>query len=123
MIRFIYISGFSVLMLLACAGVHAQNVTFVASANTGKMGVKDQVNVTYTISFTNAGTNIKSVNNLDLRDFTLIGGPYNSTSESINMTGNSMVQTESTTLTYRASAKTHGQPDYPCTYRQRRRRP
>jgi hypothetical protein len=77
----------------------AQNVTFTAQAGATKMGVKDQVQFTYTIQ--NAqGLRTLGPSGDNFNDFDVVGGPYQSQSTNVAVTNGHMVQSQSISLTY-----------------------
>lgn len=85
-----------VLLLACCPHAFAQNISFVAKTSTNKVGVKDQLQVNYTI--TNA--KLKSISRPNFSDFDLLGGPYQSSSSQFIMSGNTTEQTSSVTVSY-----------------------
>jgi len=93
-------TGVACLLLTACNYLgFAQNVVFTAQVNASKIGLKDQLQLTYTIqnaqnlnAFGPAGDNFK--------DFDVIGGPYQSQSSQMYVSGGHMVQTASFSFTY-----------------------
>jgi len=88
-----------VLLLLAgsCCFAYGQNVVFTATASAGKIGVKDQVQVQYTIR---DAQNLQSVTNPSDADFIIVGGPYQSQSSSTQISGGRYVTSSSVSLTY-----------------------
>lgn len=89
-------------MACSCYCSLAQNGVFSLGANTNKMGVKDQVQVTFTIK------DIPNVNNfypvgLDA-DFNILGGPYQS--NNISIINNQ--QSSSTSISYILQPKHEG---------------
>lgn len=93
--------SFSILLLLLLAGGNAlaQNLVFSQSASATKIGLKDQVQVILTIQ---NGNNLQSISPAPqvTKDFHLVGGPFESRSTNVSVTGNRMVQSTSITLTY-----------------------
>ncbi len=95
--RFIGIAG---LFLTACNQLgFAQNVNFTAQASAAKMGLQDQIQLTYTIqnaqdlkALAPAGDNFK--------DFDIVGGPFQSQSTQVYVSNGHMVQSQSISLTY-----------------------
>jgi BatD DUF11 like domain len=85
----------SVLLLIAgtCCHVWAQNVVFSAEASANKMGIKDQVQVQYTIR---DARNMQTVTNPASPDFNVLDGPFTSRS----FYSNGQTQSETVTLTY-----------------------
>src|ERR1043165_2647947 len=89
----------SVLVLLAACSSRgaAQNVVFSAAANTSKLGVNDQLQVTYTLQ------DIESVQSLTPghnRDFKVLAGPFQSQSTNMQIVGNRMIQNSSISFTF-----------------------
>lgn len=91
---------YCVVMLLAavtgCAA-YGQNVVFTAAAGSNRIGIKDQVQVQYTIR---DAQNLQSVTNPSDADFVIVGGPYQSQSSSTEISGNRVVSSQSVSLTY-----------------------
>ena len=87
---------YSIVFLLAI-GVScrawSQNISFVASPSANKIGVKDQVQVTFTIS--NA-PDLRDFTPPNFKDFAVLGGPYQQTS----MTITNGARSSSISLTY-----------------------
>lgn len=91
---------YSLVLLLLTSAFHfanAQNVVFTAVAGANKIGVKDQVEVQYTIR---DAQNLQSVTNPSDADFIIVGGPYQSQSSNTSITGNKVVTSQSLSLTY-----------------------
>ncbi len=94
------------LILGVCCHAWAQNVAFIASPSANKIGVRDQVQVTFTI---------QNVDNLaDLRptgfgDFNRLAGPFQS--QSVSFTNGA--RSSSITLTYVLQAKHEGKLTIP----------
>lgn len=85
------------LLLAACsAGVSAQDVVFSANANAGKIGVADQLTVTYTIQDVDGLQSITP----SFKDFKVLGGPFQSQSTNMQIVGNRMMQSSSVSLTF-----------------------
>lgn len=87
-------------MLLLIGGscmVYAQNVVFTAVAGAGKIGIKDQVQVQYTIR---DAQDLRTVSNPSDADFVIVGGPYQSQSSNTSISGNRVVTSQSVSLTY-----------------------
>ena len=87
---------YSIIFLLA-VGVSchslAQNVTFVAAPSASRMGIKDQIQLTFTISNAN---NVNYFNPTSFGDFVLVQGPFQQNS----YTFSNGVQSTSESLTY-----------------------
>ncbi len=90
---------FIVLLLLAGTSPigYAQNVVFTAAAGANKIGIKDQVQVQYTIR---DGQNLQTISNPSDADFVIVGGPYQSQSSSTQFSGGRAVSSSSISLTY-----------------------
>ena len=91
---------YSMMLLLltgACCHVGAQNVVFSAVSGASKIGVKDRVQVQYTIT---DAQNLQTVSSPAGEDFTVVGGPYQQQSSNTTITGNHVVQSQSLTITY-----------------------
>jgi hypothetical protein len=90
--------GLACAVLGACSSnTSAQTAAFTANASADKMGVQDQVQVTYTIQNV---PNLQYVDRVSSPDFDVTGGPFTSQSTSVQMMGNRTVQTVSVSLTY-----------------------
>lgn len=76
---------------------NAQNVVFTAEASATRIGVKDQVQVQFTIR---DAENLQTITNPSDKDFVIVGGPYQSQSSNTQITGNRMVTSQSVSLTY-----------------------
>jgi BatD DUF11 like domain len=90
----------SIVILLVsgcCCHAWAQNVVFTAEANTNKIGLKDQLQVQYTVR---DAQNLQSISPPSQQDFVIVAGPYQSSSSNTSITGNKMVQSQSISLTY-----------------------
>lgn len=91
---------YSLVLLLLTSAFHfasAQNVVFTAVAGANKIGIKDQVQVQYTIR---DAQDLQSVTNPSDADFIIVGGPYQSQSSNTSITGNKVVTSQSLSLTY-----------------------
>lgn len=89
-------------LLLVSIQVAGQNVQFVATASETKIGLNDQIEVTYTLS--DAGK-LETLGPVNLnKDFIIVGGPYmgqmNSTSTTMGGTGRNTVQSSLITQTW-----------------------
>lgn len=99
---------YSVLFLVItgiCCNISAQNVVFTATAGADKIGMKDQVQVQYTVT---DAQNLQSITNPSTADFAIVAGPYQQQSTQVNVVGNKMVQSSSVSLTYVLQAKHEG---------------
>ncbi len=95
------------LILIAgiCCHTVAQNVVFTADAQANKIGVKNQVQVQYTIR---DAQNLQTVSRPSETDFTIVAGPYQQQSSSTQINGNTVVQSQSISLTYVLQPKREG---------------
>ena len=93
------------LVLGACSNGFAQNVVFTAVAGANKIGIKDQIQVQYTVR---DAENLQSISNPSSPDFAIVGGPYQSQSSSTNIVGNKVTQSQSVSLTYVLQPKHEG---------------
>jgi hypothetical protein len=86
------------LFLLSGCSAWAQNVVFSASASAGKIGMQDQLQVTYTIQ---DATNLQSLTPQGLnKDFEIVAGPFQSQSSQVSYANGRTTQTVNVTLTY-----------------------
>lgn len=97
-IIFLFITGLSGL-------ASAQNVVFTAVAGANKIGVRDQVQVQYTIT---DAQNLQTVSRPASEDFAVVGGPYQQQSSQTTINNNKWVQTNSLILTYVLQPKHEG---------------
>lgn len=98
------------LLLAACSGVaSAQNVVFSANANANKIGLSDQLTVTYTVQDVE---NLQSITP-SFKEFKVLGGPFQSQSSNTQVIGNRMVQSSSVSLTFILQAKHTGKLKIP----------
>ena len=93
------------LVIGACCHGFAQNVVFTAVAGANKIGVKDQVQVQYTVR---DAQNLQSISNPASPDFAIVGGPYQSQSSNTSIVGNKVTQSQSISLTYVIQPKHEG---------------
>ncbi|RYE22345.1 MAG: protein BatD [Sphingobacteriales bacterium] len=91
-------------LLMACMllpmgySAWAQNVVFSASASAGKIGVQDQLQVTYTIQ---DAVNLQTLTPQGLnKDFEVVAGPFQSKSSQISYTNGRTTQMVNVSLTY-----------------------
>ncbi len=80
-----------------CCHAWAQNVVFTAVAGANKIGLRNQVQVQYTIRDAH---DLQSISHPNTTDFAIVAGPYQQQSTSVNMSGNQMTQSQSISLTY-----------------------
>lgn len=90
---------FSVLAFLlgGSKAVNAQGVSFSATANATKVGVEDQFQITFTLQDAQQVGTIKTPS---FKDFKVLGGPYQSSSSNMMISGNKMVQSQSVSVSY-----------------------
>ncbi len=84
-------------LLLQSICAAGQNVVFTANAGAPKMGLNDQIEVSYTIR---DAENLQGVGPGSFKDFKIVGGPFQAQSSSVSISGNRAVQTMSVSLTY-----------------------
>lgn len=84
------------LIAASCGIAVAQNVVFSANANASKLGVADQLTVTYSIQDVDGLQSLTPV----FKDFKVLGGPFQSQSSSTQIIGNRMMQSTSISLTF-----------------------
>ncbi|PZF71388.1 BatD family protein [Taibaiella soli] len=94
-----------VLLLLAHLSSYAQEFVFSANVSAQKMGVQDQIQVTYTV--TNMQKQAQFIAPA-FNDFIVLGGPSQMQSNNTTVVGNKMVQTTSVSLTYLVQPKHTG---------------
>lgn len=95
-----------VLLLLAgSCTAYGQNVVFTAVAGANKIGIRDQVQVQYTIR---DAQDLRTVTNPSDADFVIVGGPYQSQSSNTSIMGNRMVTSQSISLTYVVQPRKEG---------------
>ncbi len=78
----------------------AQNVSFTAQATTAKIGVKDQVQLTYTIQNVQDLRALGGPEGDNFKDFEITGGPFQSQSTQMYVANGRMVQTSSYSITF-----------------------
>jgi hypothetical protein len=91
---------YSVVLLIAIVAhtaAFSQNVVFTAAAGANKIGLRDQVQVQYTIR---DAQNLQTISSPATNDFAIVGGPYQSQSSNTSITGNKVVTSQSVSLTY-----------------------
>ncbi|MCD6011282.1 MAG: hypothetical protein K0Q79_1144 [Flavipsychrobacter sp.] len=93
------------LVACGCSQIQAQNVVFTAVAGANKIGLRNQVQVQYTIR---DAQNLQSVSTPSTNDFAIVAGPYQQQSTSVNMSGNQVTQSQSISLTYVLQPKHEG---------------
>lgn len=98
------------ILIAACgSGSYAQNVVFSANANAAKIGLADQLTVTYTIQDVDGLQSITP----SFKDFKVLGGPFQSQSTSMQMVGNRTTQSSSVSLTFILQPKHTGKLNIP----------
>lgn len=99
--------SYIVFLLMIGAGCHvwAQNVVFVAQAGANKIGVKDNVQVVYTIK---DAQNLQSMTPPSSPDFNIVQGPFQSQSSQMQIIGNKAISSQSISLTYVLQPKHEG---------------
>lgn len=98
----------SIIFLLVagvCCHAWAQNVVFTAEVGANKIGIKDRVQIQYTVR---DAQNLQSISPGLSQDFAVVGGPYQSQSSNTSITGNKVVTSQSITLTYVLQPKHEG---------------
>ncbi len=93
------------LLLGVCCQLRAQNVVFSAAPSANKIGIKDQIQVQYTVK---DAQNLQSIAPGQSQDFTVVQGPFHSQSSNISIIGNQTVQSQSITVTYILQPKREG---------------
>lgn len=99
-------------VLLPSTSLWSQNTVFSVNAGAGKIGVKDQIQVDYTIQ---DAPNLRSIANPKFEDFTVVAGPFSRQSTSITSDGSKMVQSVSITYSYVLQPKKIGMLTIPST--------
>jgi oxygen tolerance protein BatD len=99
------ISLLSLSVIVLSCQLMAQNVVFTAVTNASKVGVKDQVQLQYTVK---DAQNLQSISPGMSPDFQIIGGPYQQQSSNTSINGNRVVTSQSITLTYILQPKHEG---------------
>jgi hypothetical protein len=82
-----------------------QNVVFTAVTNANRVGVKDQVQLQYTVR---DAQNLQSISPGISPDFQIVGGPYQQQSSNTSISGNRVVTSQSISLTYILQPKHEG---------------
>ena len=109
MCRVLFLCFFALLM---SNPLWSQNTVFSVNASAGKIGIKDQLQVDYTIQ---DAPNLRSIATPKFEDFTVVGGPFSRQSTSITSDGNKMVQTVSITYSYLLQPRKTGTLTIPST--------
>ena len=87
----------SLLMIGIASCAFAPNVVFTGQASAGRMGIKDNVQVEYTIR---DAQNVQTMTPPASNDFDVVGGPYTTHSVNSSFNGRTNVTSESITRTY-----------------------
>ncbi len=87
----------SIVLVLLHMYALAQEMVFSAQTNTQKLGVKDQLQVTYTLSNAPDASNFQAPG---FSGFSIVGGPYQSSNSSISFVNGQTRQVSSVTLSY-----------------------
>ena len=93
------------LLVIVAVNGWAQNVVFSAAPSANKIGLKDQVQIQYTVK---DAQNLQTISPGSSPDFAIIAGPYQSQSTNISVVNNRTVQSQSITLTYVLQPKHEG---------------
>lgn len=80
----------------------AQGVSFTATTGSPKVGLQDQFQITFTLQDAQSVGAIKTPN---FKDFKVVGGPYQSSSSNMMVSGNKMVQSQSFSVSFNLQAK------------------
>lgn len=106
--RFMNMWRFSIICLLGfitSCQTWAQGTVFSANVNAVKIGIRDQVQVDYTIENVE---NLRSIARPDFKDFEIVGGPFSSQRSNVSITGSTVVQSVSVTHSYVLKPKKTG---------------
>jgi len=87
----------SLIVMGSCCHAWAQNVVFSATLSAPRIGVKDRVQVQYTVK---DAQNLQSIAPSFGQDFVVAGGPYQSQGSSTTISNGHAVSSQSITLTY-----------------------
>lgn len=85
------------LAMLSHLASWSQNVVFSAAAGANKIGIRDQLQIQYTIR---DAQNLQTISSPSTTDFAIVGGPYQSQSSNTSISGNRVVTSQSVSLTY-----------------------
>lgn len=86
-----------IFLMLSSHFAFAQNVVFTAVAGSNKIGIKDQVQVQYTIR---DAENLQTVTHPSDADFIIVGGPYQSQTSNTQISNGHYVTSSAISLTY-----------------------
>jgi hypothetical protein len=98
--------------LFSCTVAWCQNTVFSVNASANKMGLKDQIQVDYTIQ---DAPNLRSIATPKFEDFVVVQGPFSRQSSNVSIVGNKMVQSVSLTYSYILQPKKTGSLVVPAT--------
>lgn len=101
-----------IILLLFSVSSWCQNTVFSVNASANKMGVKDQLQVDYTIQ---DAPNLRSIATPRFEDFVVVAGPFSRQSSNVSIMGNKMVQSVSLTYSYILQPKKTGTLTVPST--------
>lgn len=90
--------------------LQAQHAVFSAAASAPKIGLKDQLQVDYTIRNLE---NLRSIAEPNFQDFQVVGGPFQRQSSNISITNGKMVRSISVTFSYVLQPKKTGNLSVP----------
>lgn len=93
------------LLLVASGFSSIAQTVFSANVSANRIGVRDQLQVDYTIE--NA-ENLRTITRPNFKDFEVVGGPYQRQSSNVSIVGNKMVQSQSYTHSYILKPKRTG---------------
>jgi hypothetical protein len=88
---------FVFILSLAASQSWAQNVVFSATPGANRIGVRDRVQVQYTVK---DAENLQTISPPSTSDFDIVGGPYQQQSSQTSISGNRVVTSQSISLTY-----------------------
>jgi hypothetical protein len=94
------ITALCLLALAASCIATAQNVVFTAIAGANKIGIEDRVQIQFTIQDVKDLQTLDPVGLRSTKDFTVVGGPYQSRGSNISLVNGKMTQSSSVSLTY-----------------------
>lgn len=98
------------LCLLSSVGycqLFAQGVVFTAAVSADRIGVQDQLQVQFTIQDANELQSVSAPSDM-VKDFSILGGPYQAQSTSMQIANGKMSQTKSISITYILQPKRTG---------------
>lgn len=101
---------FCLIALGAITNLKAQQAIFTAAASAPKIGIKDQLQVDYTIQNIE---NLRSITEPTFKDFQVVGGPFQRQSSNISITNGKMTKSVSVTFSYVLQPKKTGKLSVP----------